>query len=173
MCRNYCETFLLQSDFLTRDYQCCFYTSRTHPVINPRPDNTTAQCWTYTAASSADKGAKDLARINCALQLGARLGLHAVHIRGEDNIIADDISRIVPDSPFVSQLQTIVHRHPVLQNCTLYQVPQNLSLILFGLLSSHTDRPTITWKKSKYVSFPFAILSSMGKVYWTRGNPTP
>jgi hypothetical protein len=118
-----------------------------YPTIHINTDNTTAQCWTHKAASSADKGAKDLARLNCSLQLGASLGLHAVHIKGDDNFIADDISRISHDSPFSPQLQTIVHRHVVLQNCSLYPVPPNLSSVLSGLLSSTTDRPIVTWKK--------------------------
>ena len=118
-----------------------------YPTLRIHTDNTTAQCWTYKAASSADKGAKDLARINCSLQLGACLGLHAVHIKGDDNFIADDISRIANDSPFAPQLQTIVHRHNVLQSCSLYPVPPNLFSVLSGLLSSTTDRPIVTWKK--------------------------
>jgi len=121
--------------------------THSYPTLRVHTDNTTAQCWTYKAASSVDRGAKDLARINCALQLGASLGLHAVHIKGEDNFIADDISRITNDLHVLSQLQTLTHRHAALQNCKLYPVPRNLSLLLCGLLSSTMDRQTVTWRK--------------------------
>ena len=134
-----------------------------YPTLRVHTDNTTAQCWTYKAASSTDKGAKDLARINCSLQLGASLGLHAVHIKGEDNFIADDISRITNDSPFAPQLQTIVHRHAALQNCSLYQVPLNLSSVLSGLLSSTTNRPIVTWKKAEKQIIPVCDFIKNGR----------
>jgi hypothetical protein len=136
--------------------------SHTYPTIHIFSDNTTACGWSCKAASSHNKIAKHITHIAGSLQLRARLGLHVSHIKGEDNVVADAISRIPIDSPVPFQLNSIKQAHPILMNCQACPIPPRLLSFISLLLSAKPEKLTIQWLSINKQLIPVNYSISIG-----------
>jgi len=126
--------------------------SDTYPTILINSDNTTACRWATNTVASSSSITKHVARMACALQINARLGLHVQYIEGGLNIVADALSRLPVLTPFCStnfelQLNAVLHAHPCLQNCSAYQLPPNLLSLITALLSPTAEELTLQWRR--------------------------
>jgi hypothetical protein len=137
--------------------------SHQHPTLNIFTDNATAESWTYKAiASSNVRLSKYISKLACALQINSSLGLHATHLEGSKNVIADKISRITHDSSFPSQIQAIQKEHEEIRNCMISPIPPGLHSHLLSLLSNPFDPHTIQWQRIDERLTPVRLTSSHG-----------
>ena len=86
------------------------------PILLAYSDNTTAESWTRKCCHSSEAG-RALSRIMCCLQINNSLGILPEHISGEDNFIADKISRIHPVSGVAPSFDNILQEFPQLVSC--------------------------------------------------------
>ena len=107
-----------------------------HPKALFLTDNTTADSWTKKVATSSAMG-KRLNRIFCSLLINQDLGIDSAHIPGDNNIIADTISRISPHS--LSSLPSLSQEHPFL--CSFHQChpPPELTSVIFSSLATNSE----------------------------------
>jgi hypothetical protein len=138
--------------------------SHTYPTINILSDNTTACSWSSKGASSSNSIAKHITHIAGSLQLNTRLGMHVTHIQGEDNIVADAISRIATNLPILSQLQKVKQEHSSLKNCAIAQIPRNLNSLITVLFSNKSEKLTIQWIRDKRHLIPVSDSFSIGSL---------
>jgi hypothetical protein len=114
-----------------------------HPTILLLSDNTSAISWCRKAANSTSHKAKSIARLLAAHIIHSPLGLHTDHVRGEDNGIADRISRFTDDSPITSQFSSLTQDYPELRGCRHFPLPQELVSLLSTILSSKSEPPEL------------------------------
>ena len=110
-----------------------------HPTISIHTDNRSAQSWVKKAVSSASPAGKAVSLLLCQLQLNNRLGLHAHYVRGEDNGIADTISRFHP-THLDFQFSSLCQLYPQLRNCTRFHLDAKMHSSLIAALSLGLDQ---------------------------------
>ena len=114
-----------------------------HPMLLLWTDNMSAKAWTKKVAGLKTPQGRSLARIFAHLLMFSDVGIEAVHIAGEKNIIADFLSRIAKTHGFSSftyaNLQT---QFPWLRLSRCF-VPSNelLVLVFTALLRPSVDIP--------------------------------
>jgi hypothetical protein len=105
-----------------------------HPVALIRTDNTVAKKWANRVSSSSVAG-QNLLGIYAALLKNFSIGVQCDHIPGEDNIIADFISR--PNYTFYTfpeRAAQIFQKYPFLRTYAVFQPsPELLQLLAFSL----------------------------------------
>jgi len=136
---------LLEYTTIILSFAACIQAIRdNHPLPHPYPtfhirsDNTAAVAWTRRAVSSTHMG-KSLAFILTSLLINnTNIGLSSSHIAGEDNKIADDISRLVPitsSHKLSLSFSILKQKYKNLSNCSRFHPsPEMLSLLWDALL---------------------------------------
>ena len=112
------------------------YSIDPHPVILSVTDNRSANRWTTHTAKKSVVG-RALARLFYALLIDSPLGINSKWIETNENIIADDISRIRKesaneDSPHLQSYNysLLKQKYPALTHCRFFQPsPELLSMI--------------------------------------------
>ena len=105
-----------------------------HPVVLNITDNRSASNWTSHACLQSKLG-RLLARLFCFLLMDSPVGINSKWIATDENVIADDISRIKRQNKNCSSqpsfdYTTLTQRYPELKACTFFQIePELLSLI--------------------------------------------
>ena len=105
-----------------------------YPVFKNESDNKSAVSWTRKAAMSGPIG-KALARIFCMINKNNILGLQSAYLRGEDNEVADNISRMISTKLKLTSDQ-LLSTFPTLKNCRRFYPSQELLSCLTCALSS-------------------------------------
>lgn len=101
------------------------------PVLLNFCDNTSAIRWTNHACKESLIG-RALGRMLCMLLIGTRLGINATYIRGTENELADEISRIKEtnaDSLF--DYSKLKQTFPTLKTCRDFQPSQELCSMIW------------------------------------------
>jgi hypothetical protein len=117
-----------------------------HPTILLFSDNKSAISWSIKAANSTSSKAKSLSRLFASHLIRSPLGIHLNHVRGEDNGIADRISRFSNDSPILSQFYDLTQEFPDLRGCQHFQLPPELLSDLSTMLSTSCEPPDLSAK---------------------------
>jgi hypothetical protein len=143
----------------------------TYPTITIFSDNSSAVSWASKGISSKNRVGHHIARIMCALRIQSNLGLHVEHIPGVDNVISDQISRIVyspvsPSSVVSKQVHRIQQEHQCLQDCSLCPIPSKLNSLVMLLLSKHAGRQVINWRVTKEQLIPDLPFFTPGSQLW-------
>ena len=104
------------------------------PVLLNRVDNTSAETWTRKACASS-KPAKALGRIFCGQLINNPLGLNAVYLEGERNVIADYISRLKKTNPYIPiDFTSLFQRFPILNSCRRYHPSAELRSMVYDAM---------------------------------------
>ena len=105
-----------------------------YPIFKNESDNKSAVAWTRKAAMSGPIG-KALARLFCMINKDNMLGLESAYLRGEDNEVADNISRMNSEKLKLASTELIA-AFPTLKNCRRFYPNQEfLSCLTCALLS--------------------------------------
>jgi hypothetical protein len=118
----------------------------TYPTFLQYTDNTTAASWTKRIAGLKTPQARALSQIFCHLLLCTfGFGVTAEHIAGDDNDIADFLSRLREKSGSNSLMDfsVVVQKYPSLRTCRRFRPsPELLSLLTSALLTGSAAIPT-------------------------------
>ena len=108
-----------------------------YPTVHVKSDNTTAVAWTRRAVSSTTMG-KSLAFIlTSLLATNPHVGLSSSHVAGDENVIADDISRLSPHlstHKLTISFSLLKQKYPNLNNCVRFHPSQELLSLLWDAL---------------------------------------
>ncbi|KAL7523451.1 hypothetical protein ACHAWF_001168, partial [Thalassiosira exigua] len=97
-----------------------------YPVLLNESDSAVAIKWTNHHCKESLAG-RALGRLFCALLIGSRLGINAKHIRGEENDVADAISRLRRNRDSdLFDYSLLKQQFPQLQACRVFQPSQEL-----------------------------------------------
>ena len=113
-----------------------------HPVIFNETDSTNAASWANQHCKSSLAG-RALGRLFCLLLVNSPVGVNSSHIKGEENVVADFISRLklANDERFFNYSQ-LKQKFPQLKPCRLFQPrPELLSLIYRCVLTQKSPSP--------------------------------
>ena len=101
-----------------------------HPVLRNRTDSTSAESWMNRFCKGSLAG-RALGRLFCMLLVNSPLGVNAVWIKGKENEVADDISRIrQSDTSLRFNYSHLKRKYPQLKACRHFQPnPKLLSLL--------------------------------------------
>ena len=117
-----------------------------HPMVQLFTDNTTANSWTKRIAGLKSPQARNLARLLChLLMLTPDLGLSTEHIDGDENEVADYLSRLRKQLGTYTPLNfsEITQKYPQLRTCRRFlPSPEFLSLLCSSLLTGSVAIPT-------------------------------
>jgi len=105
-----------------------------YPTIEILSDNKTAIAWTRKASSSSREG-KNLSLLFTSLLHKTHLGLKSAYIPGDDNTIADRISRMQTTNKRIS-FSSLSQAYPTLTTCTRFHPSQELLSATWAALLS-------------------------------------
>ena len=116
-----------------------------HPMILSWTDNTTAEAWTRKIAGLTGPQGKSMARIFAHLLMFSNVGVRAAYIKGEENPIADYLSRLRDQNNFSQfQYDSLVTQFPRLKQCRRFlPSPELLSLVYSALSTGHVTIPDV------------------------------
>ena len=108
-----------------------------HPMLLLWTDNTTAESWTRRISGLKGPQGKGLARLFAHLLMFSDVGVRAAYVEGEQNVIADHLSRIRHTDDF-SQFTypALEQKFPRLATCRRFQPSPELISALFTTLST-------------------------------------
>jgi hypothetical protein len=108
-------------------------------------DNTTAEAWTRKIAGLTGPQGKALARIFAHLLMFSDVGVCAAYIKGEENPIADYLSRLREQDNFSQfQYESLVTQYPQLKQCRRFLPSQELLSLVYSALSmGHVTIPDV------------------------------
>jgi hypothetical protein len=87
-------------------------------------DNSTAEAWTRKIAGLTGPQGKALAWIFAHLLMFSDVGVHTAYIKGEENPIAEYLSRLRDQDNFSQfQYESLVTQYPWLKQCRCRQLP--------------------------------------------------
>jgi hypothetical protein len=108
-----------------------------YPFLQNWTDNKTAKAWLRKAATRTEKG-KSLQRILCSIMINNPMGIKSEYIKGEQNVIADYISRIFSSQNNASSFDTLFHKFPQMKHWLRFHPSQELlSFLSSALLAGH------------------------------------
>jgi len=148
---------LLEYTTIILSFAACIQTIRNnYPLPQPYPTfhiysyNTAAVAWTRRAVSSTNMG-KSLAFILTSLLINnTNIGLSSSHIAGEDNTIADNISRLIPltsSHKLSRSFFTLKQKYKNLDSCSRFHPSPELLSLLWDALLCKTVPPIPKIKK--------------------------
>ncbi|CAB9529093.1 hypothetical protein SEMRO_2400_G326220.1 [Seminavis robusta] len=106
------------------------------PIVLVETDNTSALSWAETATSSSSHGQALLDIYSELLRLQL-FGINAKHIKGEDNVLADYLSRPTNASlSFPSRRAQLLARHPSMTTWDYFHLSAEMQQLLISRLSS-------------------------------------
>jgi hypothetical protein len=109
-------------------------------------DNTTAEAWTTRkiAGLTGPQG-KALVQIFAHLLMFSDVRVRAAYIKGEENPIADYLSRLCDQDNFSQfQYESLVTQYPWLKQCRHFLPSQELLLLVYSALSmGHVTIPDV------------------------------
>ena len=114
-----------------------------HPVALLTADNTTAESWIVKACMNSAIG-RALGRVQCALMINNPVGLNSAHISSEDNIVADEISRINRASNADSYFRSLTQRFPELAGCRRFHPSSELISMIMAAICQQSFADPVT-----------------------------
>ena len=110
-----------------------------YPIFKNESDNISAVVWTKKASMSSPAG-KAMAKIFSLLCINNNLGLSSAYIKGEDNIIADNISRM-KTKKLTKTSTELLQTFPELQTCRRFHPNRELVYSLYYALLNGQVKP--------------------------------
>jgi hypothetical protein len=108
----------------------------THPVMLCRTDNTSAEAWSNRLSAASNKG-QSLIALYAEMLRTCSLSLNSQHIPGEQNILADFLSRPSNfDLSHSDRITQIFQQHDTLRTWNYFRPSQELTQLLGSLLFS-------------------------------------
>jgi hypothetical protein len=104
-----------------------------HPTVLISGDNSCSESWSTKGAKHSRVG-RALGRLQCALMLKNDVGLNVEHISTDDNVVADDISRIDSEDKLTHQFPLLQQKHQVLRGCQRFHLSSSLASIIMEML---------------------------------------
>ena len=127
-------TIIIMYAAATQAYREMEPVGHVYPIFKNESDNMSAVVWSKKASISTPAG-KALAKLFAMLCIDNKLGLASAYIRGDDNIVADNISRMNTKKLNRTSNQ-LLNAFPELQNCRRFRPNQELiSSLCFALLN--------------------------------------
>ena len=111
------------------------------PVWLGKTDNMVSRSWEWTASASSYRGQSLLGVYSALLQV-ANIKTLTEHLPGEDNVVADDISRNDFSLPPSVRFPKLFQKHPFLKHCD-YFLPSPEFLLLLSSRLSCEPRPQL------------------------------
>ena len=109
-----------------------------YPLLLNWTDNMSSKSWIKKVASKTKKG-KALQRILCSIMINNQLGIETDHIPGENNILADTISRIYSSSSSVHTFDILFEKFPQIKQWKRFQPSQELLSVIYLALLKEQD----------------------------------
>jgi len=101
------------------------------PVLLNEADSSSAITWANHHCKESLAG-RALGRLFCQLLVNSRLGINSVHIRGEENVIADGISRLkLEDDAHKFDYSLLKQKFLQLQGCRVFLPSQELLSLIW------------------------------------------
>jgi hypothetical protein len=114
-----------------------------HPMVLISGDNTVSESWAKKASKHSPVW-RALGRIQCGLMINNPVGLLTNHIPTEENVVADDISRVESKLALAHEFPRLCQAHPALSGCQRFLPSSDLvSCIMDALLRSECREPVV------------------------------
>ena len=110
-----------------------------YPVLLNWTDNMSSKFWIKKVASKSKKG-RALQRLLCAIMINNPLGLSTEYIPGEDNVLADTISRIYSSSSNDKSFELLFKNFPQIKLWQRFQPSQELLSAIYLALLQEQDQ---------------------------------
>ena len=125
-------TVIIMYTAVTQAYRDGIPLPHKYPIFKNESDNMSAVVWSKKASMSTSKG-KTLAKLFALLCIDNELSLHSAYIKGDDNVVADNISRMKTKRLTKTPAQ-LLYQFSELQNCRQFQPSQELISYLYSAL---------------------------------------